>query len=198
MQFPDLHADAAQPLLILGQSGVGKTTLLHLLAGLLRPQAGEIWVGDTALSRLSTRALDRFRGRNIGLVFQQGHFVQALTVGKNLQLTQFLAGKKQSRSQAEALLERLGLKGKYDEPTHRLSLGEQQRVSIARAVLNQPQVLLADEPTSALDDQSTEEVINLLTESAREAGAALVIVTHDQRLKERFAQRIELRSTVKG
>ncbi len=195
LSFPDLSATTGQPLLILGQSGVGKTTLLHLLAGLLRPQTGQIWIGDTDLATLSTQALDRFRGQNIGLVFQKAHFVQSLSVEQNLKLAPFLAGKSLGRAHKErprALMERLGLADKYSEPVHRLSLGEQQRVAIARAVLNRPQVLLADEPTSALDDRSTQDVIELLEDSAREAGAALVIVTHDQRLKDRFGHRTDL------
>lgn len=190
--FPDLDASAGNPLLILGQSGVGKTTLLHLLAGLLSPQKGSILIGDTDLAGLSTRAMDRFRGQHIGIVFQQAHFVQALTVGRNLQLAQYLAGSRQDRKRIDELLARLRLTAKLDHPTHRLSLGEQQRVSIARAVLNRPQLLLADEPTSALDDQNAAEVIDLLADSAREAEAALVIVTHDQRLKDRFTNRVEL------
>ncbi len=190
--FPDLTASAGHPLLILGQSGVGKTTLLHLLAGLLSPQKGSILIGDTDLVGLSTRALDRFRGQHIGIVFQQTHFVQALTVGRNLQLAQYLAGSRQDGQRIKDLLARLGLATKLDQPTHRLSLGEQQRVSIARAVLNRPQLLLADEPTSALDDHNATEVIDLLADTAWEAEAALVIVTHDQRLKERFGNRVEL------
>jgi len=190
--FPDLDASAGNPLLILGQSGVGKTTLLHLLAGLLSPHQGQILIGETDIARLSIREMDRFRGQHIGIVFQQAHFVQALNVGRNLQLAQYLAGSPQDRKRIGDLLARLGLTAKLDQSTHRLSLGEQQRVSIARAVLNRPRLLLADEPTSALDDQNAAEVIDLLADTAREAEAALVIVTHDQRLKERFENRVEL------
>jgi ABC-type lipoprotein export system ATPase subunit len=190
--FPDLQATSGDPLLILGQSGVGKTTLLHLLAGILRPQRGQILIGETDIAQLSIRDMDRFRGQYIGIVFQQAHFVQALTVGRNLQLAQYLAGSRPDRQRIDELLGRLGLTHKLDQSAQRLSLGEQQRVSIARAVLNRPQLLLADEPTSALDDQNTAEVIDLLSDTAKQAGAALVIVTHDQRLKDRFSNRVPL------
>ncbi len=193
LSFPDLHAQVDEPLLILGQSGVGKTTLLHLLAGLIRPLSGKIVVGGTDMTQLSTSQLDHFRGKHIGLVFQQAHFNQALSVGQNLQMAQYLAGKKQDKHQIRELLNRLGLGDKMEKSAYRLSLGEQQRVSIARAVLNRPQLLLADEPTSALDDSSTAEVINLLQESAKEAGSALVIVTHDKRLKDQMSNQVELK-----
>ncbi|MEM9986289.1 MAG: ATP-binding cassette domain-containing protein [Bacteroidota bacterium] len=192
LSFPALEAGSGNPLLILGRSGVGKTTLLHLLAGFLRPKQGEIWIEDTNLASLSEEKLDRFRGQQIGVIFQQAHFVQSLKVGQNLMLTQYLAQRPIDKSRAQDILTSLGLVHKWQTPTHQLSLGEQQRISIARAVINRPKLLLADEPTSALDDQSTEEVISLLQQSAQEAQAALVIVTHDQRLKDRFENQIEL------
>ncbi|RMG63623.1 MAG: ATP-binding cassette domain-containing protein [Bacteroidetes bacterium] len=190
--FPDLQAQAGAPLLILGQSGRGKTTLLHLLAGLLRPATGTVRIGDTELTSLSTKALDRFRGRQIGLVFQKAHLVAALTLRDNLRLTQYLAGLPTDDARIDSLLRRLGIGDKATALPARLSLGEQQRASIARALLNQPQLLLADEPTSALDDYHAAEVIDLLQEEAARARAALVIVTHDQRLKDRIDQRVEL------
>lgn len=190
--FPDLTAAPEQPLLILGQSGVGKTTLLHLLGGLLQPQQGQILIDETDLAELGTQARDRFRGRNIGLVFQQAHFVQALTVRRNLQLAQYLAATQPDDARIQALLDRLGIGEQADRLPKRLSLGEQQRVSIARAVINRPRLLLADEPTSALDDHHAQEVIQLLLETAREAEASLVIVTHDQRLKAHVSAHVAL------
>lgn len=192
MHFSDMTATSDAPLLILGQSGVGKTTLLHLLAGLLRPQSGQIVIGKQDITQLSTREMDQFRGRSIGLVFQQAHFVQALTVHNNLRMVQYLAGVKQDPTRIETLLTRLGIPNKGQQPVRRLSLGEQQRVSIARAVINQPQLILADEPTSALDDHNAAEVMDLLEETARQAEAALVIVTHDQRLKDRIERQVLL------
>ncbi|MEO0898739.1 MAG: ATP-binding cassette domain-containing protein [Bacteroidota bacterium] len=191
-EFPNISALPEEPLLILGESGKGKTTLLHLLAGLLRPISGSIEVGGTDMTKLSTRELDLFRGRHIGLVFQQSHFVSSLTVGDNLRLSQYLAGEPQNQERIERILERLKLGDKLRQKTHKLSVGEQQRVAIARAVLNDPDVILADEPTSALDDTNAAEVMNLLEEEAQQAKAALIIVTHDKRLKDRITQRVEL------
>lgn len=191
-KFPDIEADHNRPLLILGGSGVGKTTFLHLLAGLLRPDQGEVIVGGQDLANMSTRSLDRFRGQHIGLVFQKSHFVASLSVRDNLRLGQYLAGERQNTDLIEEILHRLNLKHKLDEKTYRLSIGEQQRVAIARAVLNDPDVILADEPTSALDDANAEEVITLLEDVAQAAKAALVIVTHDKRLKDRISNRVEL------
>lgn len=190
--FPDIQADYTNPLLILGGSGVGKTTFLHLLAGLLRPDSGQIHVGEKDLFGMSTRELDRFRGKHIGLVFQKSHFVASLSVSDNLRLAQYLAGERQNPDLIEEILGRLRLGHKLDQKTYRLSTGEQQRVAIARAVLNDPDVILADEPTSALDDANAEEVITLLEDVAQAARAALVIVTHDKRLKDRISNRVEL------
>lgn len=190
--FPDLVAQPAAPLLILGRSGKGKTTLLHLLAGLLAASAGRIRIGDTALEALSTKARDRFRGRHIGLVFQRAHMVAALSVQDNLKLAQHLAGLPPDEARIAELLTRLGIGDKARQRPHRLSVGELQRVTIARAVLNRPRLLLADEPTSALDDYHAQEVMVLLQEEAKRAGAALVIVTHDQRIKDQHLLEVSL------
>lgn len=190
--FPDISCGKGQSLLILGESGKGKTTFLHVLAGLLPPQSGEVRVGETSLYSLRAAALDTFRGQNIGMVFQRPHFISALSVSDNLIMAQYLAKKRQDRHLAETVLERLGLAQKLGAKPHRLSQGEQQRAAIARALMNQPKVILADEPTSALDDRNCTQVIGLLEEQAANVGAALVIVTHDVRLKDRFPNQIVL------
>ncbi|MEZ4775489.1 MAG: ATP-binding cassette domain-containing protein [Bacteroidia bacterium] len=190
--FPDISCEKGQSLLILGESGKGKTTFLHVLAGLLPPQSGEVRVGETNLYSLKPSVLDTFRGRNIGMIFQRAHFISALSVRDNLIMAQYLAKKPQDRHSAEAVLERLGLAQKFTAKPYRLSQGEQQRAAIARALMNQPKVILADEPTSALDDRNCSQVIGLLEEQAANVGAALVIVTHDARLKDRFHNQIVL------
>ena len=128
----------------------------------------------------------------MGIVFQTAHFVRSLTVSENLALCQSLAGQEADPHRIQALLEGLGLGHKLNARVDALSVGEQQRVSIARAVVHKPGVILADEPTSALDDQNTEVVLQLLRNQAADAGAALLIVTHDQRLKDHLTERIEL------
>ena len=192
MRFPEFDCPPGDRLLILGASGSGKTTLLHLMSGLLRPSSGHIEVAGSSLSGLSGKALDRFRGRQIGIVFQRPHFVASLTVLENLLLPAFLAGTRPDRARALSLLTDLGVGAHAARRPRELSIGEQQRVGIARALVHRPAVVFADEPTSALDDRSTEAVVALLERAAAEAGATLVIVTHDARLTSRYPRRIDL------
>jgi putative ABC transport system ATP-binding protein len=191
-RFPDISCEAGQVLLVSGASGKGKTTLLHLLAGLLRPWSGAIYIGGTDIARLSARKADRFRGSEIGIIFQQSHFVESLSVLDNILLAANMSGAPVRKEKALQLLRMLNI----DEQAHKLpahlSQGQQQRVSIARALINSPALILADEPTSSLDDTHCERVADLLGVHAQQAHAALVIVTHDQRLKQYFPQSIEL------
>jgi len=192
LQFPSFEVVAGEACLILGQSGVGKTTLLHLLAGLMKAETGSILIDNQELSKISKTAIDKFRGAQIGIVFQKNHFVQALSVIENLLLTQKLSGVKKDPAFANAILQRLGIGQYKNKLTNELSEGEKQRVSIARALVNRPKLILADEPTSALDDDNCKAVYELLKSQAEEIGAALIIVTHDGRLKELVDQRIIL------
>ncbi len=192
LTFPDFTCQKGEQWLLLGQSGSGKTTLLHLLGGLLSPTKGSVKIGDTDLKSLSTAALDKFRGKNVGIIFQKAHFVKSLTVQENLILAQQLAGLAIDKQRIADLLNRLNVGHKLHAKTNELSQGEQQRVAIARAIVNQPAVILADEPTSALDDENCEEVIRLLEEQAAAVEATLLVVTHDGRLKERFEKQITI------
>ncbi len=198
--FPNVKCEPGEQLLILGDSGSGKTTLLHLICGLLKPKSGIIEIDEVQVSSLNDRALDKFRGKNIGVIFQEAHFVQSLSVIENLALPALMTGQKFQSSylqqRAMELLKRLRLDHKADSLPKELSVGEQQRASIARALIHKPKVVFADEPTSALDDKSTEAVISLLEEETKHAGASLIIVTHDQRLKSRYNDRIELKDLV--
>ncbi len=190
LDFPDITCRRGEQWLLLGQSGSGKTTLLHLLGGLLSPKNGRITINDKDTSILRGAALDHFRGQNIGIIFQTAHFVRALTVEENLLLAQELAGNKRDRSLVHNLLQKLNLSHKLKSRPDELSVGEAQRVNVARALINKPPVILADEPTSALDDKNAEEVIQLLETQAKEANATLLIVTHDGRLKNYFKNQI--------
>jgi len=190
--FPDLYCEAGSTLLITGDSGKGKTTYLHLLAGLLQPTSGEILIDKTDLVSLSEKKTDRYRGKNIGVVFQKSYFIAALTVLENLQMASWLATGKKHTKRAKKLLEQLGIENQASKLPAQLSIGQQQRVSIARALMNEPKVLLADEPTSSLDDKNAANVIELLTFLSKEYKAALLIVTHDNRIKEKFINKITL------
>jgi len=194
LNFPDIKCQKGERWLLLGQSGSGKTTLLHLLGGLRQSKEGTILINEVNIGKLSTEKLDQFRGKHIGIVFQQSHFVKALTVGENLMLAQQLAGNSISKERIQMLLDRLNIGHKYHSKTHNLSQGEQQRVAIARALVNKPAIILADEPTSALDDTNCDEVIQLLEKQAAEENATLLIVTHDGRLKEKFKNRVLLKA----
>lgn len=190
--MPDLYCTAGNTLLITGNSGRGKTTYLHLLAGLLRPKAGSIEIDSTDIVTLSEQKNDAFRGKNIGIVFQKSHFIASFTVLENLEMTSWLATGKKNSATAKKLVNQLGLSEHASKLPSQLSVGQQQRVSIARALMNEPKVLLADEPTSNLDDKNTEIVIELLTSLSKEYKAALLIVTHDNRIKDKFNNQITM------
>lgn len=190
--FPDVKCNPSETLLITGNSGKGKTTLLHLLAGLLRPKKGEISIDDTNVSQLSEKKLDQFRGKNIGLILQQSHFISSLSVLDNVVLASWLASGKKATEKAKQLLLDLDLESQMHKLPSQLSIGQQQRVSIARALINEPKLLLADEPTSSLDDENAMKVADLLEKLAKDYNASLIIVTHDQRLKNKFANQIHL------
>ncbi|MFT5754470.1 MAG: ABC-type lipoprotein export system ATPase subunit [Flavobacterium sp.] len=190
--MPDVFCTAGNTILITGNSGRGKTTYLHLLAGLLRPKAGSIEIDSTDIVTLSERKNDSFRGKNIGIVFQKPHFIASLTILENLEMTSWLATGKKNSATAKKLLGQLGLTEHASKLPSQLSVGQQQRVSIARALINEPKVLLADEPTSSLDDKNTEIVVELLTSLSKEYKAALIIVTHDNRIKEKFHNQITM------
>jgi len=190
--FPDLYCEAGNTLLITGDSGKGKTTYLHILAGFFKPSKGEVEIDKTNIVSLTEQATDKFRGKHIGVVFQKSHFIAALTVLENLEMASWLATGKKHTKRAKKLLEQLGIENQASKLPSQLSIGQQQRVSIARALLNEPKVLLADEPTSSLDDKNAEKVIELLTSLSIEYKASLIIVTHDSRITKKFINKITL------
>lgn len=190
--FPELKCNASDTLLITGNSGKGKTTLLHLLAGLQRPKSGEIVIENIDISKISDKKLDQFRGKNIGLILQQSYFIASLSVLENVVLSSWLATGNQAIDKAQQLLLELDLDSQKHKLPSQLSIGQQQRVSIARALINEPKLLLADEPTSSLDDLNAFKVADLLEKLSKEYNAALVIVTHDSRLKDKFYNQINL------
>jgi ABC-type lipoprotein export system ATPase subunit len=194
MQFPDFSIEAGQHCLLLGESGCGKTTLLHLIGGLLTAKQGTIEIDGVDIVKLSSWQLDRFRGIKMGFIFQKNHLLSSLTVKENLLVASFLAGKKRDEERAIELLSELGISDKINANVTELSYGQAQRVSIARALINKPTLLIADEPTSALDDKNCEKVIKLLLKMANQSWATLLVATHDQRLKDRFEKQIELKS----
>jgi putative ABC transport system ATP-binding protein len=191
--FENIEIAEGECLLVLGKSGSGKTTLLNLLSGLSKPDTGEIELNNQLISNLSGQKLDLFRGQNIGIVFQKPHLLAPLSVIENLRMANFFSKKKNGK--LEEILNDLGLSHKINSSVLTLSEGESQRVSIARALANEPKLILADEPTSSLDDENAEKVIQLLKEQSMKIGAALIIVTHDQRVKNHIPKFIEVKAS---
>ena len=192
LSFPDIHLDAGKHLLIIGPSGVGKTTLLYIMAGLLPPLRGSVSIAGTSLNSLTRREMDRFRGEHIGLIFQKYHFIKSLNVSDNLSLRQSFPTNLNDRQRRIELSERLGLSDLLNKKVTELSQGQQQRLSIALGLIHKPKIIFADEPTSNLDDMNCVKVIDLLKEEARICNSSLVIITHDLRVMSHFQNRVEL------
>ena len=172
--------DSGEFVAMIGRSGSGKSTLLNLLAGLDLPSAGEIWIGDTCMSKLDDRKRTLFRRDHIGFVFQFFNLIPTLGVRENVLLTAELAGwsAHDADAQCRRLLDAVGLLDRANVFPDKLSGGEQQRVAIARALCADPQVILADEPTGNLDADTGAQVLDLLTRLARGRGKTLILVTH--------------------
>jgi len=178
--------------LLRGPSGSGKTTLLHAIAGLDQADEGLLSTLGEVLARRSARHRDRFRARHVGLIFQDFHLLDGLSVDDNLRLAAWLGEQRQQRQASRSLLERLGLDHLAQRYPHTLSQGEKQRVAIGRALINEPDLILADEPTSALDDNNCRRVIELLLGEAERLGASLLVATHDNRIGDGFHHELQL------
>lgn len=185
-RLPQLSLPKSSSVLLMGPSGCGKTTLLLTLAGLARPLSGSVEITGINPVQLPAAERDRFRGRNLGFVFQNVNLVAGLTVLENVLLGAFAAGVPQDRARACELLERMGLSWQLQQRAEKLSRGQAQRVAIARAMLLRPKIILCDEPTASLDDENCAAVADLLSLAMTETQASLVIATHDRRLRERF------------
>ena len=183
-----LQVQAGEVVAVTGPSGSGKSTLLHLLGGLDVPQQGEVWWAGERADSLDTQTRAVRRAGRLGLVFQHHYLLEDLTVEQNVMVPAMLSGQA-DLSHAKGLLERVGLAGRGSDLPHVLSGGERQRVAVARALATHPAVILADEPTGSLDRANAETVASLLVALAREQGAGVLLVTHDDRLAA-YADRI--------
>lgn len=190
--FPNIEVSSSHPLLILGDSGCGKTTFLHLLSGLLQPSSGSVIFNGIDLSVLTPAYGDQFRGENIGMVFQKPHFIESLSVYDNIKISPYFNPSGHKLNELDSLLKLLNLSDVYHKLPAQLSSGEQQRLSILRAIMHEPQLLLCDEPTSALDNKNCNLVLDLLLESAEQLNAVLIICTHDERIRSKFSNEISL------
>jgi len=177
---------------LLGASGSGKSTLLNLIAGLDRPTSGSVAVEGNDLATLARDALAKYRLRTVGMVFQSFNLIPSMTLVENVELPlRFAEVDRAERTElCRKALERVGLGARLDHRPSELSGGEQQRAALARALINQPQLLLADEPTGNLDSQTGAEIMNLLEESNRTLGMTVIMVTHERSLAERYSERL--------
>lgn len=191
LDVQQLSLAAGEQVALRGASGTGKTTLLHVIAGIVRPDAGSVRVAGEDVARLDEAARDAWRARHVGYVFQTFHLLQGFSALENVALASMFAGPAKV-ARARELLERVGLAGRLDYLPRKLSIGQQQRVAVARALVNSPQLVLADEPTGNLDRANAVAALALLRDTCRESGAALLVVSHDERVVERFERVIDL------
>ncbi|MDH5570540.1 MAG: ABC transporter ATP-binding protein [Gammaproteobacteria bacterium] len=189
LKIPQWQVEQGQGIFLYGASGSGKSTLLNCLAGILRPQQGNIRILDSELTTMGARARDRFRAQHMGFIFQQFNLLPYLTVETNIQLAAHFGrpSNKQFDYDIKELLARLSLDSHIlSKQAGCLSIGQQQRVAVARALINQPQIIIADEPTSALDTDSRDNFIELLLNCARTNNSCVIFVSHDRSLATHF------------
>ena len=192
LDLPRFTIGHGEQVALIGQSGGGKTTLLHLFAGLLVPDSGSIHVAGIELSQRSEQGRDRFRAANIGYVFQTFNLLPAFTAIENVKLGMSFGQGSVDTNRAAELLDRVGLAERANYRPSQLSVGQQQRVAIARSLAGRPKLLLADEPTANVDPTSAETVLDLIRNSCRDEGISLLLVTHDMNVAQRFDRVDEL------
>ncbi|HEX9444114.1 MAG TPA: ABC transporter ATP-binding protein [Candidatus Binatia bacterium] len=191
----DLDLDAGERLAIVGESGVGKSTLLHILGTLDRPTSGRILYAGKEISAADEDALSEFRNRSIGFVFQFHYLLPDFNALENVMLPALIGGWERAKAEEAAarLLTKVGLKDRMDHRPGKLSGGEQQRVAVARSVILEPQLILADEPTGDLDTRTGDEIQDLLFRLNEEAGIAIIVATHSRAFAEKIGRQMELR-----
>ena len=185
LEVPEFSLEAGQQLALRGASGTGKTTFLNCIAGILRPDAGDIELAGQNIAIASESQRDELRAQHIGYIFQTFNLLQGYTCLENVLLGMSFSGPANTQ-QATALLNRVGLADRMDYRPGELSVGQQQRVAVARALANRPNLVLADEPTGNLDPQNAQEALQLIREVCRENTAALLLVSHDQGVLDQF------------
>ena len=190
LNVPRFDVAAGEQLALVGQSGGGKTTLLHVIAGITRPDRGSVMVAGTDVARLSEAARDVFRARHIGYIFQTFNLLPGFSALENVLLGMSFCGQKVDEARAKHLLDRVGLGSRLHHKPGMLSVGEQQRTAVARALANKPHLLLADEPTASIDARNQRQVLELIRSTCREEQVALVLVTHGAEVAAQF-ERVE-------
>ncbi len=186
LDIPSFRVEAAEQMVLLGRSGCGKSTLLHVIAGISRPDSGVVRLDGHDVTTLSEAGRDRYRAAKLGYVFQTFNLLPGFSALENVLLGMTFARQRYNVKRAEQLLERVGLSQRASHKPAALSVGEQQRVAVARALANQPKLLLADEPTANVDPANQQNVIDLIRETCREEKIALILVTHAMEVANQF------------
>jgi ABC-type lipoprotein export system ATPase subunit len=190
LDVPRFAVGEGEQLALVGQSGCGKTTLLHVIAGITRPDSGQVQIGGRDIAQLPEAGRDQFRAQHIGYVFQTFNLLPGFSALENVLLGMSFGRERADRDRARQLLERVGLGARISHKPSMLSVGEQQRVSVARALANRPKLLLADEPTASVDSGHQKQIIDLIRDTCREQKVALVVVTHSPEVAGQF-ERVE-------
>jgi putative ABC transport system ATP-binding protein len=198
LQISNLKIERGEKVFLFGPSGTGKTTLLEVLAGILKPDDGHLVINGTKVNSLSEAGRDRFRSKNIGYIFQSFNLIAFLSVRENILLPVELRRDVIDEKRFQHLTETLGIASILDSPVSKISVGQQQRVAVARALLGKPQLVLADEPTSALDYDAREKFLKLLFQLCEEENITLIFVSHDRSLQDLFSRKINLSEVNKG
>lgn len=186
LDVPNLQVAVGEQVVLLGQSGGGKTTLLHIIAGITTPDSGSIRLDGIELTKLSEQGRDRVRAAKLGYVFQTFNLLAGFTALENVRLGMTFGNGKHDIQRATRLLGRVGLSDRLHYKPSQLSVGQQQRISVARALANRPRLLLADEPTANVDAANQQKIIDLIRETCQEEQIALIMVTHDLKLAQQF------------
>lgn len=184
----EFSLQSGEQVALVGESGGGKTTLLNVISGITAPDAGEVVIDNTNIAKLSEPARDRFRALKIGFVFQTFNLLPAFTALENVLLGMSFSGQKSDHKRAQGLLERVGLFHRLNHRPSMLSVGEQQRVAVARALVNRPALLLADEPTASVDALHQAKVLELIRETCQEQKCSLLLVTHSTEIANEFTR----------
>jgi putative ABC transport system ATP-binding protein len=186
LDVPQFHVGPGEQMVLVGPSGCGKTTLLHVIAGISRPDEGKVRINEWDITLMSEAECDRFRAEHLGYVFQTFNLLKGFTALENVLLAMRFTGRRPDKARGKRLLERVGLGHRMTHKPTMLSVGEQQRVAVARALANRPKLLLADEPTANVDSGHQQQVLDLLRETCREEKVALVLVTHSPEVAKQF------------
>ncbi len=186
LDIPQFEVGDGEQMVLIGRSGGGKTTLLHVIAGISRPDAGIVQIDGVDITKLPEAGRDRFRAERMGYVFQTFNLLPAFTALENVILGMSFGGKSTDATRARNLLDRVGLSHRTTHKPSALSVGEQQRVAVARALANRPALLLADEPTANIDAGHQQQIVDLLRETCNEENVSLVLVTHTPEVAEQF------------